>query len=179
MRLVSYWVSHTGRLLHSLDAEAKLACEAVHGPGDQRKGQTHGLPVEARILAAAVACASPRRRGSRQVREPRSEQAPDSDRQDPAEHAVPTAHRHRPMAANAAVNILSDREKEVLHWISLGASNKGVAQKLSISVSTVRTHVESVFRKLGCTTRAAATLKAVQLGLLDPPDPPGGTSLPD
>jgi DNA-binding CsgD family transcriptional regulator len=54
----------------------------------------------------------------------------------------------------------------VLHWISNGASNKAVALKLSISPSTVRTHVESVFRKLGCSTRAAATLKAAQLGLL-------------
>ena len=62
--------------------------------------------------------------------------------------------------------LLTEREKDVLRWISLGASNKVVAQKLSISPSTVRTHVESVFRKLECSTRAAATLKATQLGLL-------------
>ncbi|HJU38843.1 MAG TPA: LuxR C-terminal-related transcriptional regulator, partial [Tahibacter sp.] len=62
--------------------------------------------------------------------------------------------------------LLSERERDVLRWISFGASNKVVAQKLSISPSTVRTHVESVFRKLECSTRAAATLKAAQLGLL-------------
>ena len=62
--------------------------------------------------------------------------------------------------------LLTEREREVLRWISLGASNKVVAQKLAISPSTVRTHVESVFRKLECGTRAAATLKAAQLGLL-------------
>jgi DNA-binding NarL/FixJ family response regulator len=50
--------------------------------------------------------------------------------------------------------------------VSRGASNKVVAQKLSISPSTVRTHIESVFRKLECSTRAAATLKATHLGLL-------------
>ena len=48
----------------------------------------------------------------------------------------------------------------------LGASNKVVAQNLGISPSTVRTHIESVFRKWESTTRAAATLKATHLGLL-------------
>jgi DNA-binding NarL/FixJ family response regulator len=54
----------------------------------------------------------------------------------------------------------------VLHRISLGASNKEVARDLYLSPSTVRTHVESVFRKLECSTRAAATLKASSMGLL-------------
>ncbi|MGH8081172.1 MAG: response regulator transcription factor [Lysobacter sp.] len=61
---------------------------------------------------------------------------------------------------------MTERELDVLRWISLGASNKTAAQKLSIGPSTVRTHIESVFRKLGSSTRAAATLKATQLGLL-------------
>ena len=63
-------------------------------------------------------------------------------------------------------SILTDREKEVLRYISLGASNKAVALKLVISASTVRTHVESIFRKLECSTRAAATFKAAKLGLI-------------
>ncbi|WP_456760636.1 response regulator transcription factor [Bradyrhizobium sp. USDA 4011] len=49
---------------------------------------------------------------------------------------------------------------------SLGASNKEVARDLDLSPSTVRTHVESVFRKLECSTRAAAALKASSMGLL-------------
>ena len=61
---------------------------------------------------------------------------------------------------------LSQRELEVLRQISLGASNKEAARALNISPSTVRTHVESVFRKLECSTRAAATLKALTSGLL-------------
>ncbi|WP_342316680.1 LuxR C-terminal-related transcriptional regulator [Lysobacter sp. FW306-1B-D06B] len=66
----------------------------------------------------------------------------------------------------AAGALLTERKSEILRWISFGASNKVVAQKIGISPSTVRTHVESVFRKLGCSTRAAATLKASQLGLI-------------
>lgn len=68
---------------------------------------------------------------------------------------------HQPGAA-----VLSARECRVLLEISRGASNKQVARLLEISPSTVRTHVESIFRKLGCSTRAAATLKASTLGLI-------------
>lgn len=62
--------------------------------------------------------------------------------------------------------LLTVRECRVLLEISRGASNKQVAQLLSISPSTVRTHVESVFRKLQCSTRAAATVKALSLGFI-------------
>ena len=78
----------------------------------------------------------------------------------------PRAAPRRSPVANASAGLLTEREKEVLRLVSLGASNKRVAQKLSISPSTVRTHIESVFRKLESSTRAAATLKATQLGLL-------------
>nr|KVH38346.1 hypothetical protein WS87_08855 [Burkholderia sp. MSMB0856] len=61
---------------------------------------------------------------------------------------------------------LSAREIDVLRAISRGASNKEVAQVLNVSPSTVRTHVENAFRKLECSTRAAATLKASMMGLL-------------
>jgi DNA-binding NarL/FixJ family response regulator len=74
----------------------------------------------------------------------------------------PAVDRNRP----ARASLLSPRETEVLRHISLGASNKEVARALLMSPSTVRTHVESVFRKLECSTRAAATLKASTLGLI-------------
>lgn len=63
-------------------------------------------------------------------------------------------------------SLLSVRECRVLLEVSRGASNKQVARLLEISPSTVRTHVESIFRKLGCSTRAAATLKGSTLGLI-------------
>jgi len=85
---------------------------------------------------------------------------------------VVTALLEKPRARKARLpavssgGLLTERERDVLRWVSRGASNKVVAQKLSISPSTVRTHIESVFRKLECSTRAAATLKATHLGLL-------------
>ncbi|MFS2053848.1 response regulator transcription factor, partial [Variovorax sp. CT11-76] len=71
-----------------------------------------------------------------------------------------------PAAEGEANALLSSREVEVLGRISLGESNKEAARTLGISPSTVRAHLENIFRKLGCTTRAAATLKAMTLGLL-------------
>ncbi|HSI59372.1 MAG TPA: HD domain-containing phosphohydrolase [Ideonella sp.] len=69
-------------------------------------------------------------------------------------------------AREASNTLLSAREAEVLARIAVGESNKEAARTLGISPSTVRTHLESAFRKLGCSTRAAATLKASTLGLL-------------
>jgi DNA-binding CsgD family transcriptional regulator len=61
--------------------------------------------------------------------------------------------------------ILSPREIEVLRRVSLGESNKEAALRLGMSPSTVRTHLESIFRKLNCKSRAAGTLKASLLGV--------------
>lgn len=61
---------------------------------------------------------------------------------------------------------LTERELQVLRYISQGASNKEAARRLAISQSTVRTHMESIFRKLHCSNRAAATFKGLTLGLI-------------
>ena len=93
----------------------------------------------------------------------------DGGRLDPAAIAALMGRGTRRASAPASPQVsamLSTRELEVLRRVSLGASNKEAARELGISPSTVRTHLESVFHKLGCTTRAAATLKAMTLGLL-------------
>ena len=83
-----------------------------------------------------------------------------------AEAAIAAAGGDASAAPRRAASSLSQRELDVLRQISLGASNKEAARALNISPSTVRTHVESVFRKLECSTRAAATLKALTAGIL-------------
>jgi DNA-binding NarL/FixJ family response regulator len=83
-----------------------------------------------------------------------------------APRAAAGAGQRRIASSASPAARLSARETDVLRSISRGASNKEVARELDLSPSTVRTHVESVFRKLECSTRAAATLKASALGLL-------------
>jgi DNA-binding NarL/FixJ family response regulator len=48
---------------------------------------------------------------------------------------------------------LTPRERELVSLVAAGASNKDIARRLTISVKTVKTHLTSVFKKLGLSTR--------------------------
>ena len=61
---------------------------------------------------------------------------------------------------------LSSREIDVLQSINLGLSNSAIATNLYISVSTVKTHVSSILRKLDADNRVQALSIARQRGLL-------------
>jgi len=61
---------------------------------------------------------------------------------------------------------LTNREVEVLRVLSRGLSRRQIAQTLYISESTVRHHLEHIYGKIGVTTRTAATLFAMEQGLL-------------
>jgi HD-GYP domain-containing protein (c-di-GMP phosphodiesterase class II) len=61
---------------------------------------------------------------------------------------------------------LTEREVEVLRLIARGQSNREVAASLVISPKTVGTHVEHIYAKAGVSTRAGATLFAMEHGLL-------------
>lgn len=61
---------------------------------------------------------------------------------------------------------LSTREIEILELLALGARNKEVAAKLSISENTVRWHIANLYQKLAVTTRTEAIHVARQRGLL-------------
>jgi len=61
---------------------------------------------------------------------------------------------------------LSARELEVLQHLARGLTNKEIAVALDISPKTAGHHVQHIFEKLGVSTRAAATLAAVENGLL-------------
>ena len=62
---------------------------------------------------------------------------------------------------------LSEREIDVLRLIARGHSNRQMARLLSISEKTVSHHVQHIYDKIDVSTRAAATLFAVQHDLLD------------
>jgi HD-GYP domain-containing protein (c-di-GMP phosphodiesterase class II) len=63
---------------------------------------------------------------------------------------------------------LTEREVDVLRLIARGHANKAVAATLGISPKTVGHHVEHIYAKAGVTTRAGATLFAMEHGLLAP-----------
>lgn len=58
---------------------------------------------------------------------------------------------------------LTPREAEVLFWIAEGKGNAEIALILGASVRTIHKHVENLFRKLGCESRNAATVAALDL----------------
>jgi DNA-binding NarL/FixJ family response regulator len=62
---------------------------------------------------------------------------------------------------------LSTREEEVLRLVAEGLTNKEIAQRLILTENTVKTHVTSLFNKLGVDSRAQAVAVAAHEGLLD------------
>lgn len=62
---------------------------------------------------------------------------------------------------------ISKREYEVLQQISLGLSNKEIAEKLFVSESTIKTHVSSLLIKLNSKRRTQAIQKAKELHILN------------
>lgn len=180
VRLAPYWTSRAARQVGRLTAAAELASHAferLDGTGYFRGLSGLGLPIESRILSAAVAWTA--LRADRPWRQALNADAAMAtlvadgagalfDRQVITALQRFVQPQGTPRAARAqTLTLLTAREREVLRRISLGDSNKEAAKHLDISPATVRTHLESVFRKLDCRTRAACTLRASLLGLLD------------
>jgi DNA-binding NarL/FixJ family response regulator len=85
-------------------------------------------------------------------------------------------YRHvvAPAARDAArLDELTDREHEVLRLMARGASNGEIGRTLHVAEATVKTHVGSIFTKLGVRDRAAAIVFAYDHGVVAPGrDPP-------
>jgi LuxR family maltose regulon positive regulatory protein len=72
-------------------------------------------------------------------------------------------------AASPASNLpepLSEREMEVLALITAGKSNRQIAKDLFVALSTVKTHVNNIHRKLDVRNRTQAVSRARELRLL-------------
>ncbi|HRL11911.1 MAG TPA: response regulator transcription factor [Aggregatilineales bacterium] len=82
------------------------------------------------------------------------------------EHAVDPSPPS-PEPTELEVDPLSDREREVLRLIVSGLSNQAIGDALSISVPTVKTHVQHILQKLHVSDRTQAALLAVRHHLLD------------
>ena len=79
---------------------------------------------------------------------------------------IDTLTRPAPASPSTDDAGLSEREREVLTHLALGRTNREIGAVLYISQHTVGRHVEHVFTKLGVTSRAAATARAYELGLI-------------
>jgi DNA-binding NarL/FixJ family response regulator len=65
---------------------------------------------------------------------------------------------------------LTPREREVLQLIARGQTNQQIARELTLSISTVKTHVEHIIGKLGVSDRTQAAVYAAEVGLLSSED---------
>ncbi|GHO89925.1 hypothetical protein KSZ_79310 [Dictyobacter formicarum] len=61
---------------------------------------------------------------------------------------------------------LSEREADVLALLVLGFTNRDIAERLTITVSTVKQHVSSILHKLSVTNRSQAQARARAMGFL-------------
>jgi len=71
--------------------------------------------------------------------------------------------------AEVLVDQLTRREREVLRMIAAAISSEEIARRLSISVNTVRSHIQSIFTKLQVHSRLEAVAFAARNGLLQAP----------
>jgi HD-GYP domain-containing protein (c-di-GMP phosphodiesterase class II) len=158
-----------------LAALAPVACahhERIDGSGYHRAIAGPDLTLRARLLAAADAFHAMTE--PRPYREPI---APDRAAETLAEEA--RAGRLDPAAVTAVVEAagqpvpriarpadLTEREAEVVGLLARGLQTKQVARALGISVKTADHHIQNAYRKIGVSTRAAATLFAMEHGLI-------------
>lgn len=159
--------------LQPLAALAGQHHERVDGSGYHRAQHGADLSVPARILAAAdVYAAVVADRAYRPAMNAKEAAAAmraaataghlDADAVD----AVLAAAGHPERRRATAIAGLTARELEVLRLLARGLTNPAIAERLVVSRKTVEHHLEAVYAKLGVHSRSAATLAAVQHGLV-------------
>jgi HD-GYP domain-containing protein (c-di-GMP phosphodiesterase class II) len=175
VRLHAY---HTERVLSRspfLSALAPVATahhERLDGSGYHRGLGAAGLTLPARILAAADAY-----HAMTEPRPHRERLAPGS-----AQDALVADVRAGRLDADAAAAVLeaagrqpprlerpgglTEREAEVVGLLARGLQTKEIARALGISVKTADRHIQNAYGKIGVSTRAAATVFAMEHGLV-------------
>lgn len=66
----------------------------------------------------------------------------------------------RAMTVKNKIELLTAREKLILKLVAKGCSNKQIADKLLISIETVKNHLKNIYRKLGAANRIDALRRA-------------------
>lgn len=71
----------------------------------------------------------------------------------------------RPTARHKELPSLTPQEIRILNLITEGFDNKSIAEILSVSPNTVKTHISNIFSKLGISDRTQAAIWAIRQGL--------------
>jgi HD-GYP domain-containing protein (c-di-GMP phosphodiesterase class II) len=176
VRLQPHLTERMLRQSHALAPVARIVIqhrERLDGSGYPRGLTGAAISREARILAAADAYqAMCEHRPYRPARAPEDAAAElraevKSGRHDgEAVEAVLGAAGHRVVRRREGPAGLTLREVEILKLLARGLSNKEIGKALFISAKTVANHVEHIYSKIEASSRAAASLFAVQHGLL-------------
>lgn len=66
------------------------------------------------------------------------------------------------------MELLTPREREVIHLLPRGLTNRRIGQELSVSQRTANAYVESIIKKLGVTNRTQAAARAIEQGMIPP-----------
>jgi HD-GYP domain-containing protein (c-di-GMP phosphodiesterase class II) len=180
----------TERMLHQSEALAPLGAIAVQhrerldGSGYPRGLSGAAISRSARVVGVADAYQAMREprphRPARSAEEAAAELRGDvnAGRFDvEAVEAVLAAAGHRVPRRRDGPAGLTPREVEVLRQLARGLSNKEIAERLVISPKTVGNHVEHIYAKIDASTRAAASLFAMQHGLLPEEEFLAGTAV--
>jgi LuxR family maltose regulon positive regulatory protein len=78
-----------------------------------------------------------------------------------------TGHaRHAAPAVPGMIDLLTDRELEVLGFVAAGRRNHDIALELGVTFETVKKHVSNILVKLGASSRTQAAARARELGLI-------------
>lgn len=75
--------------------------------------------------------------------------------------------RREARSGEISMNLLTERERQVLEWAGRGLSMKGIARQLGISSGTVSWHSKNSYQKLGAVSREDALKKARAEGLIE------------
>jgi HD-GYP domain-containing protein (c-di-GMP phosphodiesterase class II) len=179
VRLHAY---HAERVLGRLPALAGVAAiaglhhERLDGSGYHRSARAAQLPPHARILAAAdvyhalleARAHRAARSASEAARVLSGEAAAGRLDRDAVACVLEAAGQRAPSLRTRLPAGLSDREVEVLRLIATGTTMKQAAARLHVSVKTIDAHIQHIYDKTGCSTRAGAAVFAMRHRLLEP-----------
>jgi HD-GYP domain-containing protein (c-di-GMP phosphodiesterase class II) len=172
---------HGERALTSLGGDGKVVAalvqrhhERLDGSGYYRNSRGPDLSPAARILAASEAFQTARE--ARPHRPALSDAAAATKVRsavregklcpDAVEAVLACAGQPTRRASPERLAGLTPREIEVLRLIAAGDTTKEAARKLDIAVKTADNHIQSLYSKIGVTTRAGAALYALERGLV-------------